>query len=628
MDRVVTAIMAALAANLAGDVAENNKDAEAAEIYRLLKESLYQKYGAKSDLFVAVENLEKKPKSTGRRQVLKEEIALAEADRDPELLALCRQLINSIKPQPHHDGSLDVIPLQRPPQIDFFVGRESELNQLLEMLQPKYIVRVCGPSGIGKSALVTSAVWKLTAQDTAPQPFPDGIIYHSFYSQPRVDVALESIMKAFGSQPLPSPYEAAHRILTQKQALLVFEGIERADDLVGLLEIQGTCGMLITSCQDASFAARNLPLSAMPLSSAVTLLQNWGEQYAADEETARQICELVGGSPLSIRLVGHYLAAKKQTATDYLAWLARTPLADLSMEQRQTESVNLLLEHSQASMSETALKALAVVGTLAVAPFDQQLITGILKPKSHSGLLSTIKGIFKSETEKTAGDLSAAVRELNSYGLLWWVGRRYQVSHPLIHEYAQQISGGSKEFIRQAASFFTALAWKCSSRGLEGHAQLDADRPHFMRILSKCLEHQEWDAAHGLAAAVEDYLDQQGHFVDRIIANEAGLVAAWQLGRPSEGAWLGNLGDTYRTMGHAKWAIEHFKKALETARQNHDPYSEGNCLGNLGLAYRDLGQIDQAKSYLKQSQVIFDRVNSPSADLVRDWLTELEEWDV
>jgi tetratricopeptide (TPR) repeat protein len=79
-------------------------------------------------------------------------------------------------------------------------------------------------------------------------------------------------------------------------------------------------------------------------------------------------------------------------------------------------------------------------------------------------------------------------------------------------------------------------------------------------------------------------------------------------------------------MGHAKWAIEHFKKALDTARRAGDPFSEANSLGNLGLAYRDLGQIDQARQYLQQSCAIFDRVNSPSAGLVRDWLMELEAW--
>ena len=147
-----------------------------------------------------------------------------------------------------------------------------------------------------------------------------------------------------------------------------------------------------------------------------------------------------------------------------------------------------------------------------------------------------------------------------------------------------------------------------------------------MRILTNCVEQKDWEAAHGLAAAVEDYLDRHGHWADRVIANEVGLIASWQLGRPSEGAWMGNLGDTYRTMGHAKWAIEHFQKALTTARQSNDRHGEANSLGNLGLAYRDLGQIDRAQEYLQEAHVILEDIRAPSAGLVENWLLELSEW--
>jgi tetratricopeptide (TPR) repeat protein len=146
-----------------------------------------------------------------------------------------------------------------------------------------------------------------------------------------------------------------------------------------------------------------------------------------------------------------------------------------------------------------------------------------------------------------------------------------------------------------------------------------------MKVLTECLEWEDWEAAYSLAVAIEDYLDRYEYWTERVIANEVGLIASWQLGRPSEGAWLGNLGDTYRMMGHAKWAIEHFEKALVTARRSGDLQSQGNSLGNLGLAYRDLGQLEQARTYLQQAIPIFEKLRSPSADMVRKWLAELEE---
>ena len=43
-------------------------------------------------------------------------------------------------------------PLQRPPRAKHFTGRERELAQLLDDLQPGRVVTLCGPGGIGKTA--------------------------------------------------------------------------------------------------------------------------------------------------------------------------------------------------------------------------------------------------------------------------------------------------------------------------------------------------------------------------------------------------------------------------------------------------------------------------------------------
>jgi tetratricopeptide (TPR) repeat protein len=335
---------------------------------------------------------------------------------------------------------------------------------------------------------------------------------------------------------------------------------------------------------------------------------------------------LLGRSPLSLRLAGRYLAAKQEEPTAYLAWLETTALAKVELNRRQEESVPLLIEHSLAQISELAQQALGVASLLSLVPFEEKAVIKALTHETSHGFLSTIKGIFKSRPDEKKSEISPAIRELVQYGFLWSMGKQSEVSHPLIHAYARQHFSPTPKMVRQLALYYTSLAWEQTSAGPAGYTRLDAERLHFMRVLNECLEREDWEAAHGLAAAIEDYLDQQGFWIERVMVNEAGLVAAWQLGRPSEGAWLGNLGDTYRTMGHAKWAIEHFKKALETARRVGDPYNEANSLGNLGLAYRDLGQIEQARQYLQQSCLIFERVNSPSVGLVRDWLLELETW--
>jgi tetratricopeptide (TPR) repeat protein len=88
---------------------------------------------------------------------------------------------------------------------------------------------------------------------------------------------------------------------------------------------------------------------------------------------------------------------------------------------------------------------------------------------------------------------------------------------------------------------------------------------------------------------------------------------------------LGNLGLAYSDLGQVEKAIDYYEQALAIAREIGHRQGEGNRLGNLGLAYSDLGQVEKAKACLRQSLAIFEEIKSPNADLVRRWLTQLEE---
>jgi hypothetical protein len=75
-------------------------------------------------------------------------------------------------------------PLERPLRARYFTNREEELEKLLADLQPGRVVTLCGPGGIGKSALAAEALWALAPADEPPERFPDGIFMHQFYNQP------------------------------------------------------------------------------------------------------------------------------------------------------------------------------------------------------------------------------------------------------------------------------------------------------------------------------------------------------------------------------------------------------------------------------------------------------------
>ena len=91
MDPISTALIAAIC-KLAEPVVKDAYDA--------LKNLLVRKFGRTSEVVTAVEKLEQKPDSTGRRQTLQEELAGAKAGSDSEILQLAQMLLEKIQAQP------------------------------------------------------------------------------------------------------------------------------------------------------------------------------------------------------------------------------------------------------------------------------------------------------------------------------------------------------------------------------------------------------------------------------------------------------------------------------------------------------------------------------------------------
>jgi hypothetical protein len=88
MDTITTAIVGALA---------NLSKVAIKDSYEGLKAALKKKFGSNSDLVDAVNEIEKKPNSEGRKTTLKEEIEYAKANDYPELLQLAQHLLELLK---------------------------------------------------------------------------------------------------------------------------------------------------------------------------------------------------------------------------------------------------------------------------------------------------------------------------------------------------------------------------------------------------------------------------------------------------------------------------------------------------------------------------------------------------
>ena len=92
--------------------------------------------------------------------------------------------------------------------------------------------------------------------------------------------------------------------------------------------------------------------------------------------------------------------------------------------------------------------------------------------------------------------------------------------------------------------------------------------------------------------------------------------------RRSEGQTLGNLGSAYAVLGETRRAIEYFEQRLEIARETGDRRGEGNALFNRALALDKLGRRDEAIADAHAALEIFEHIEDPNADKVRQAFTD------
>ena len=487
------------------------------------------------------------------------------------------------------------VPLDIPPYPDHFKNRKKELAKLLDDLQPGQVVTLCGPGGIGKTALASMAIWTLTDQGkTPPERFPDGIIFHSFYNQPQVDLAFEHIARIYGEEPRPTSKMAAQRVLMGRRVLLVLDGAEAADNLGAVLDIRGNCGVLVTSRDRADTFITSQNMSPLPLDDAADLLVSWlGD--GADGDTIRQICDLVGRLPLAVRLVGRYLESTSFDPGGYLAWLEKSPLAALDQGKRREQSVPALLERSLSQVSQDAIDVMSVVGVLAMSWFDRGAVVAAL--------------------EWNDVRCDRALGELGRFGLLVKDSGQFQVSHALVHTYSSGHLVVPDEGLVRVAGYYQGVVKNADIQTVVGRDQVEAVRPHVVRLIETLKDRGEWQGIDKLAWAIEDYLDLSGRSLEHVAVCRAGVDAAKALGnRRDEGTWLGNLGNTYRDLGKVERAIEHYQQALAIAREIGDRSGEGIWLGNLGNIYSALGQVERALEHYQQALAIAREIGDRSGE--------------
>jgi hypothetical protein len=91
MDPITAAIAGALSAGAVSGLTETSKTA-IADSYKKLKDLLIGKFGARSEVVQAIDQLEVKPESAGRKEFLQEEILAVNIEEDADVLTAAKHL--------------------------------------------------------------------------------------------------------------------------------------------------------------------------------------------------------------------------------------------------------------------------------------------------------------------------------------------------------------------------------------------------------------------------------------------------------------------------------------------------------------------------------------------------------
>ena len=553
---------------------------------------------------------------------------------DLELLQIWQE---TNRQQPDESQGVRPIPLDIPSGVYNFTGREETIEEVLVTLEPGKVIALCGPAGVGKTALAVEIINRLVPGDTPPTQFPDGVIYYPFYEQPAAAQALKHIIDVVMPFPIADEgllRDAVRRVLAGKRTLLVLDGTEVCDDLGSVLAVRGTCGVLLTSRYKKDAAQRRFDIEALSKTEAATLLRKWAETRADSDEAVAQICDLVGRLPLAIRLIGSHLSQSGRTATEFLPVLEQAGLKALAFPQRQRESVALLLKKNTERLSEPAAQTLAIAGLLAFAPFLAEVIA--------------------AAQNLSVGEVQEHLDELVIWSLLDRPGQPYHLVHLLAHQFVQQYLADlvNKEQVHRLLTYYLTLVQERSDQAVEDYTRLDGYLPHIVALITKGTAEALWQSTLSLSKGIDDFLDIRGQWGHRVAVNRSWLVAAQNLkNRLEEGQAYQRLGTSYLLQGNfpagaealkqafdlavelgdrplkalveLNWgnllmrqenqaaALAKYQSSLDTYRALNNRGGQARVLNGMGNAEMRLGNYHQARTWFEQVLALFQELGDP-----------------
>lgn len=529
-----------------------------------------------------------------------------------------------------------MVPAQLPAAVRGFTGRGGALAQLDEVAAMEHdhplagrVAALVGIGGIGKTVLAVQWAHRRAAH------FPDGQLFADLRGYSPLPVVrpldvLVRFLRALGvaAEQIPHDEEAAGDLyrtcVSGRRMLVVLDNVADAVQVRPLLPGTSQCMTIVTSRNRLSGlvardAAVRVALGTLDSAESLALLTGivGKRRMAAEPEAAAALGGICAGLPLALRIAGATLAEQPDR-----------PVADYVAALRTGDRVAALAVPGD---EQTALTATFDLSYERLAPDARQLLR----------LLSLVPGTDVSV--EAAAALSGADPEHARRSLLALAGThlcdetaagRYGL-HDLLRDYAAGKAHAEETAAQRAAASDRLFSWYLHTADAAGrivaprtvrlplpprHAQvmetvfaarpqalawLDAERPNLIAAIRQAAARGPLPMAWLLPDALDGYLGQQEHTVDRFTAARESVAAATEADvAPARAAAHIILGRAHHAVGEDAAARTEYLSALGVAERLDWPQAKATALVGLGAIAGSGGPVQAAVDYFSQALTI------------------------